>query len=124
MGGCVIMEVVLQDRLFLFVFGGQEAMYKDREQAYKNVYECRVARQIWQDYWEKGLRFKAIVLLATFDHYDLQKLLIERMDGDDDGELQVLSPIDEEVQSRTGDDINKGLSLPRESSEDVAYRVI
>jgi len=95
--GCVIMEIVLQDRLFLFVFGGQDAMYKDREHAYKNVYECRVARQIWQDFWNKGRRLQAVVLLATFDHYDLQRLLIERLEDGNDLEVRVggLLPIDE-----------------------------
>jgi len=78
--GCVLMEIVLQDRIFLFVFGGQDAMYRDREHAYKNVYECRVAKQIWQDFWRRGRRLQAIVLLATFDHYDLQKLLIVRLE--------------------------------------------
>jgi len=76
--GCILMEQVLQDRIFLFVFGGQNATYEDDEQAYKNVYECRIAKQIWIDYWQSGNRIKAIVLLATLDHYDLQNLLIEK----------------------------------------------
>jgi hypothetical protein len=83
--GCILMEQVLQDRLFLFVFGGQDASYQDDEQAYKNVYQCRIAKQIWMDLWEQGDRWKklkAIVLLATFDHYDLQKLVIEADDID------------------------------------------
>merc|ERR1712187_654094 len=75
--GVVLMEVVLQDRLFLFVFGGQDACYQDDEHALKNVYESRLAREIWNHYWVKGERLKAIVLLATFDHYDLQTLLIK-----------------------------------------------
>merc|ERR1711963_763700 len=81
--GCVIMEIVLQDRLFLFVFGGQDAMYTDIEHAYKNAYECRVARQIWQDFWSQGMRLKAIVLLATFDHHDLQRLIIAGQNNHD-----------------------------------------
>mmetsp|Transcript_94061 Transcript_94061/g.148716 ORF Transcript_94061/g.148716 Transcript_94061/m.148716 type:complete len:596 (-) Transcript_94061:80-1867(-) len=83
--GCILMEQVLQDRLFLFVFGGQDATYQDDEQAYKNVYQCRIAKQIWIDLWEHGDRWsklRAIVLLATFDHYDLQKLVIEADDID------------------------------------------
>jgi len=112
--GCVVVEIVLQDRLFLFVFGGQDAMYEDIEHAYKNVYEARVARQIWKDFWGKGKRLQAIVLLATFDHYDLQRLLIERLDdasdieiGWEDNEFKVdhtLRPIMEasdECRSRT-----------------------
>lgn len=79
--GCVHLEAVLQERLFLFVFGGQDAFYQDNEHAYKNVYESRVAKQIWQQFWCENKRFKAIVLLATFDHYDLQRLLIEDNGG-------------------------------------------
>jgi len=75
--GVLIMEVVLQDRLFLFVFGGQDASYADDEHALKNVYETRVCKQIWMDFWEQGQFFKAIVMLATFDHYDLQRLIIQ-----------------------------------------------
>jgi hypothetical protein len=48
--GCITMEVVLQDRLMLFAFGGQDATYQDDEHAYKHVYECRLAKQIWTDY--------------------------------------------------------------------------
>lgn len=84
--GAVMMEQVLQDRLMLFVFGGIDATYSDDEIAYKNVYESRLFKQIWMEFWRGEAKtclqslqqkFKAIVLLATFDHYDLQKLLIE-----------------------------------------------
>jgi len=81
--GCLVMEIVMQDRLFLFVFGGQDSMYRDDEFARKNVYECRLAKQIWTDFWERGKRFKAIVLLATYDHYDLQTLLLREAVLDD-----------------------------------------
>lgn len=82
--GCILMEHVLQDRLLLFVFGGEDATYQDDEAAYKNVYECRLTKQIWSMWWDKEgtfverlrYKFKAIVLLATFDHYDMQKLLV------------------------------------------------
>eukprot|EP00971_Amphidinium_carterae_P336028 6472165-Amphidinium_carterae.1 len=40
------MEIVLQDRLFLFMFGGRESTYKADQLAYKNVYECRVVRRL------------------------------------------------------------------------------
>merc|ERR1712151_231044 len=80
--GCVVMEIVLQDRLFLFAFGGQDAEYRDDEDALKNVYEARLGKQIWSEYWENGYRFKALVLLATFDHYDLQNLMVEEFESD------------------------------------------
>lgn len=75
--GCVIVESIVQDRLFLFVFGGQDSNYEDHELAYKNVYETRVVKQILNKYWQHSRRFSAIVLLATFDHFDLQRLLIQ-----------------------------------------------
>mmetsp|Transcript_33928 Transcript_33928/g.106281 ORF Transcript_33928/g.106281 Transcript_33928/m.106281 type:complete len:656 (-) Transcript_33928:83-2050(-) len=118
--GCVIMEVVLQDRLFLFVFGGQDAMYQDRGLAYKNVYECRMAKQIWEDFWEKGKRLQAIVLFATFDHYDLQKLLIESPPEDynnvdlgliADSPTESLLPINEASQEVS-------IPTPEDSSEE------
>merc|ERR1712217_65674 len=79
--GIVIVEILLQDRLFLFVFGGQDAEYRYDEDGLKKVYEARLAKQIWDCYWVRGERFKAIVLLATFDHYDLQRLLIVEEDA-------------------------------------------
>jgi len=86
--GCVVMEIVLQDRLFLFMFGGRESTYKADQLAYKNVYECRVAKTIWETYWHgKGAddgqrrRIRALVLLATFDHYDVQMLVMDRFDA-------------------------------------------
>jgi len=75
--GCVLLERVQQDRLFLFLFGGQDTDYRDDEKALLNVYKSRLAKQIWEMFWRKGLRFQAVVMLSTLDHYDLQRLLIE-----------------------------------------------
>jgi hypothetical protein len=91
------METVLQDRMFLLIFGGRDATYQDDEQAFKNVYHARLAREIWVQYWKGGeggenlpskfserciSKLKALVLLTTLDHYDLQSLLIENDDID------------------------------------------
>jgi len=84
--GIVLFERVLQDRLFLFVFGGQDTEYQDDERALHYVYQCRIAKKIWTTYWRAGDRVKAIVMLVTLDHYDLQRLLINDhcySDGDD-----------------------------------------
>jgi hypothetical protein len=75
--GAVLFERVLQDRLFLFIFGGHDTDYQDDERALRNVYQCRLAKQIWSDYWTKGQWFKAVVLLSTLDHYDMQALIIK-----------------------------------------------
>jgi hypothetical protein len=85
--GSILMDQVLQERIFLLVFGGQDANYQDDEQAYKNVYNCRLAKQIWLEF----SRIKAVVLLATLDHYDIQKMLIEA----DDIDLQSIFPRDQ-----------------------------
>lgn len=75
--GSVLVERVLQDRIFLFIFGGHDTSYQDDERALRSAYMCRVAKEIWHHYWKGGQRFRAVVLLATFDHYDLQRLIIE-----------------------------------------------
>eukprot|EP00930_Biecheleria_cincta_P068957 TRINITY_DN56774_c0_g1_i1.p1 TRINITY_DN56774_c0_g1~~TRINITY_DN56774_c0_g1_i1.p1 ORF type:complete len:731 (-),score=123.52 TRINITY_DN56774_c0_g1_i1:78-2270(-) len=100
--GCVVIESIVQDRLFLFVFGGQDSNYEDHELAYKNVYETRVVKHILKHYWQEERRFSAIVLLATFDHFDLQRLLIEE---------------NEEVQLADKLGVSGGIRCPRTSSE-------
>jgi len=85
--GIVLYERILQDRLFLFVFGGQDTEYQNDERALLYVYQCRIAKKIWTTYWRTGQRIKAIVMLVTLDHYDLQRLIINdggHCDGDDD----------------------------------------
>lgn len=102
--GVILLEVVLQDRMFLFVFGGQDAAYRDDERALKNVYEARLARAIWLDYWAKGERLKAIVLLATFDHYDLQQLIIEDVNVEEEHGFETLLEEDEHDQALPEDE--------------------
>eukprot|EP00929_Paragymnodinium_shiwhaense_P079325 TRINITY_DN41292_c0_g1_i1.p1 TRINITY_DN41292_c0_g1~~TRINITY_DN41292_c0_g1_i1.p1 ORF type:complete len:648 (-),score=109.61 TRINITY_DN41292_c0_g1_i1:114-2057(-) len=75
--GSVLFQNVLQDRVFMFVFAGQDTDYRLDEKALRNVYQCRLAKQIWKDFWAAGERLRAVVLLCTLDHYDLQRLLIE-----------------------------------------------
>jgi len=76
--GSVRLEQQLQDRLFLFIFGGNDAEFQDDERALRNVYRCRVAKQVWTEFAiEKRQYVKAITLLTTFNHYDLQTLLME-----------------------------------------------
>lgn len=76
--GSVRLEQQLQDRLFLFIFGGNDAEFQDDERALRNVYRCRVTKQIWKEFWvEKREFIKAIAFLTTLNHYDLQTLLIE-----------------------------------------------
>lgn len=127
--GCIHMEHVLQDRIMLLVFGGQDSCYSDDELAYRNVFQARLAKEIWRVFrwgegrtpkqesrdsrdtpkssdWQNGedvhllkaeagqshsegegicktfqrsLKgiYHALVMLATFDHYDLQWILVQ-----------------------------------------------
>jgi hypothetical protein len=84
--GAVLFEKVLQDRIFLFIFGGSDTDFREDELALKGVYRCRVAKQIWEEYWAKAKRcegWKAWVMMMTLDHFDLQRLLLD----DDAGEV-------------------------------------
>lgn len=87
--GCVLFEKLLQDRLFLFVFGGPDTEYTDDERALRNVYQCRMAKAIWDYYCERQERVKAVVLLFTINHYDVQRLLIEEYDADYEDDTQL-----------------------------------
>eukprot|EP00928_Gymnodinium_smaydae_P067972 TRINITY_DN5100_c0_g1_i1.p1 TRINITY_DN5100_c0_g1~~TRINITY_DN5100_c0_g1_i1.p1 ORF type:complete len:528 (-),score=21.21 TRINITY_DN5100_c0_g1_i1:45-1628(-) len=81
--GSVRFESVLQNRIFLFVFGGREVDYQDKEAALCNVYKCSIAQRMWNMYWKRGERLKAIVMISTLDHFDLQKLILD-CDGSED----------------------------------------
>jgi len=90
--GIVILDTVLQERVFLIVFGGDDADMDHDERALKLVYLARVARAIWRHYWEDSEggfkeRLQAVVMLLTFDHVDLQKLLI-REDYDEKAAIE------------------------------------
>jgi len=81
--GAVMIEHLLQDRIFLFIFGGMDTDFRPDELALKGVYQCRLAKQIWEHYYVNAPRFsgwKAIVVMATLDHFDLQMLLINDED--------------------------------------------
>jgi len=76
----VPMEKQLQDRVFLFIFGGEDADYQDDERALLYVYRCWLIKAIWQEYWQKGERWKTFFLLTTLDHYDLQTMILQHSD--------------------------------------------
>merc|ERR1719277_2590473 len=66
--GTILLEQQLQDRLFLFIFGGSDAEYQDDERALRNVYRSRVVGSIWSAYWKPGTRWKAVAFMSTLDH--------------------------------------------------------
>lgn len=74
--GCILFERLLQDRVFMFTFGGIDCVLQDDERALLFVFKSRLAAQIWQDFWNVGERLKAVCMLASLDHYDLQRLFV------------------------------------------------
>jgi len=78
--GCITVGRLLEERILMFVFSGQDSEFQEDERALRNVYQCRVCREIWSAFSQSDDpwgTWKAIILLATLDHYDLQALLIE-----------------------------------------------
>lgn len=120
--GIVLFERLLQDRLFLFVFGGQDTEYQDQERALLHVYQCRIAKKIWTSCWLRGERLKAVVLLVTLDHYDLQRLLIDDLNntaspksggGSPSSRIDIGSPTPTLLTSRrVHPELCKNLTLP------------
>eukprot|EP00403_Amphidinium_massartii_P044160 CAMPEP_0178468748 /NCGR_PEP_ID=MMETSP0689_2-20121128/53076_1 /TAXON_ID=160604 /ORGANISM="Amphidinium massartii, Strain CS-259" /LENGTH=325 /DNA_ID=CAMNT_0020095807 /DNA_START=55 /DNA_END=1032 /DNA_ORIENTATION=- len=80
--GIIVLDVVLQKRIFLFIFGGMDAEFEDDERSLKHAYLAALMRQIAKDVSNnfQGSRmdfFQALIMVATFDHYDLQKLVLD-----------------------------------------------
>jgi len=75
--GIVYLDDVLQERLFLFIFGGCDAEFQDEERVLKHVYMARLMRGCWNEFGGGFLaRGKGFLVMTTLDHYDIQKLII------------------------------------------------
>mmetsp|Transcript_15951 Transcript_15951/g.29198 ORF Transcript_15951/g.29198 Transcript_15951/m.29198 type:complete len:98 (+) Transcript_15951:18-311(+) len=68
------LDELLQDRLFLFIFGGSKCHLSHQDRALQRAYFAAVMRQICWDF--RAERFKAVVLMTTFNHEDLQRLVL------------------------------------------------
>lgn len=80
--GIVYLDDVLQQRLFLFIFGGSDAEFQDEERVLKHVYMARLMRACWTAFGDDLLgRVKGFLLITTMDHYDIQKLIISEDEG-------------------------------------------
>jgi len=80
--GIVYLDDVLQQRLFLFIFGGSDAEFQDEERVLKHVYMARLMRACWGVFGDDLLgRVKGFLLVTTMDHYDIQKLIISEDEG-------------------------------------------
>jgi hypothetical protein len=81
----VDVEDARQDRLFLFIFGGEDVVLQPQEMERRNAYLARLMNVIYEVYGEDMKRpMLAVSLMVTFNHEDLQRLVIYR---DDDSEF-------------------------------------
>ena len=80
--GIVLLDRVWFERLFLFLFGGGDADLQMEERALKRVYIARIAEAVYRTHWvHGGSPLRCCVILGTFDHLDLQRLVLEDDEG-------------------------------------------
>ena len=73
----VDVEDARQDRLFLFIFGGEDVVLQPHEMERRNAYLARLMNVIYEVYGEEMKRpMLAVSLMVTFNHEDLQRLVI------------------------------------------------
>jgi len=108
--GAIAVEHVMMWRVVLVVVeGGDRQITMEKIQIF-HVYLSRVMQSIYLEFWRKGLYVQFFMLMLTFDHIDLQNLLIdERTDitesltlGDDSQGEDTLP--DEEEDLKQGDE--------------------
>jgi len=114
--GIVVLEVVLQHRLFLFIFGGQDAEFQEEERAMKRAYMARLMSAIWEDYSSRGMPFQALVMLGTIDHLDLQKLVLKE-NSRLKGEMMSVSAIERSACEDADSEPHDGTVLREQASE-------
>jgi len=83
--GVVLLMEVLEKRVFLFIFGGPDTDYQDDERALELVYRCRFVERVQTTMWSKGKKLQAFALLTTFDHFDVQALLLDKHHDQEEG---------------------------------------
>lgn len=72
-------EDAYQDRLFLFIFGGEDGVLQSHEIKRRQTYMARIMAVIWEAFVQRAdtsRRMLAISLMVSFNHFDLQKLVI------------------------------------------------
>eukprot|EP00415_Alexandrium_ostenfeldii_P000260 UN0260 len=70
--GIVQLNMFVKDRLFMFIFAGEDGVLEMREKNVKVVWNAMLVREIWRKY--SFLRFLAILL--SFSDTDFQKLAL------------------------------------------------
>jgi len=75
--GAVGVEHVMLWRLKLVVVEGGDRKVSLEKIHIMQVYLSRIMESIYEEYWCKGKYFQFILLMCTFDHIDLQHLLVD-----------------------------------------------
>merc|ERR1712137_312373 len=100
--GIVYLDDILQERLFLFIFGGADAEFQDEERVLKHVYMARLMRACWNAFGDGFLaRGKGFLMMTTLDHYDIQKLIIN-----EDEDLKKIATEGQEKQVLASDEFD------------------
>jgi len=74
--GAVGVEHVMWWRVMLLVVEGGDRTITLQKIQIAHVYLSRIMQCIYEEYWRKGMYRQFLVLMLTFDHIDLQHLLI------------------------------------------------
>lgn len=80
--GVVQVDSLIRDRLFVFVFGGEESKMDRKELTIKAVWQALIARRIWKEchaqtsnHFTASLKYAAVML--TFGDEDFQHLILD-----------------------------------------------
>uniref|UniRef100_A0A7S1ACU5 Uncharacterized protein n=1 Tax=Noctiluca scintillans TaxID=2966 RepID=A0A7S1ACU5_NOCSC len=76
--GVVNLNWFVKERLFIFIFGGEDGRVDIKEKARWDVWVALIAKKVFDQY---GV-MKGLIVLLAFDDYDFQQLVL-----DDDGKL-------------------------------------
>lgn len=77
--GVVNLNWFVKERLFIFIFGGEDGRVDMKEKARWDVWVALIAKKVFDEY---GV-MKGLIVLLAFDDYDFQQLVL-----DDDGKLE------------------------------------
>lgn len=75
--GAIAVEHVMWWRIILVIVEGGDRKISLEKIQVMYVYLSRIMQSIHEEYWEKGQYIRYFVLMLTFDHIDLQHLLID-----------------------------------------------
>mmetsp|Transcript_74161 Transcript_74161/g.168024 ORF Transcript_74161/g.168024 Transcript_74161/m.168024 type:complete len:360 (+) Transcript_74161:71-1150(+) len=93
--GIVQLGMFVRDRLFVFVFAGEDAVMQKPEVHRKNVWNAMLVRAIWRSFSVS----KFVVIMLSFDDTDFQKLVLnEKATGGKPKSLTSSSDEDDDLE--------------------------